>query len=333
MSASGARSDLFSILVPVFNAGAYLDRTIASVRAQTWTEFELIVVDDGSTDDAVDRACSIRDPRLRVIRQSNQGAPAALNRGLAVASGEFVALLDADDLWAPNKLERHLEYFRSHPDADLTFTGIVYVGADDEPLNLPRRQPEGSFTFDQLLVDYVIGSSSAIAVRTAAMQTAEPFDPALLYMYDVDLVLRIARARAANVVGIAEPLTLYRRRPGQQTSDWRPMAHYWAKVLHKHGLPDDDDAARLVCLANLNMHRYFSYLSYEQGDLSSAFALLRTAFVMDPVRFMTDVRNWKLGMACSVATILPARTRRWLERRLSGGNHAHGGASPMVGKT
>ena len=155
----------------------------------------------------------------------------------------------------------------------------------------------------------------------------------MLYMYDVDLVLRIARARAANVVGIAEPLTFYRRRPGQQTSDWRPMAHYWAKVLHKHRLPDDDGAARLERLANLNMHRYFSYLSYEQGDLSSAFALLRTAFVMDPLRFMTDIRNWKLGMACSVATILPTRTRQWLERLLSSGNRVDAGAFPMVGKT
>ena len=162
------------------------------------------------------------------------------------------------------------------------------------------------------------------------MRIAGSFDPTLLYMYDVDLVLRIARARAANVVGIAEPLTFYRRRPGQQTSDWRPMAQYWAKVLQKHRLPDDDE---LVCLANLNMHRYFSYLSYEQGDLSGAFALLRTAFVMDPFRFMSDVRNWKLGMAYSVATVLPTRTRRWLERLLSSGNSAHAGAFPMVGKT
>jgi glycosyltransferase involved in cell wall biosynthesis len=326
------RSPLFSVIVPVFDAGEYLDRAIASVRAQTCADFELILVDDGSTDDAVDRACAIRDPRLRVIRQSNQGAPAALNRGLAAASGDYVAFLDADDFWARTKLERHLACFCAHPNADLTFTGIVYVGADDEPLNLPQRQPRGSFTFEQLLVDYVIGASSAVAVRRTATEVAGCFDPAMLYMFDVDLVLRIARARAANVVGIAETLTFYRRRPGQQTSDWRPMAHYWAKLLQKHR-PSADDAARLVCLANLNMHRYFSYLSYEQGDLSSAFALLRTAFAMDPFRFMTDVRNWKLGMACGVATILPARARHWLERLVSNGDNAHAGASPMVGKT
>ena len=62
------------------------------------------------------------------------------------------------------------------------------------------------------------------------------------------------------------------------------------------------------------MHRYFSYLSYEQGDLSSAFSLLGTAFAMDPFRFVTDIRNWKLGMACSSATILPKRIHQWLEK-------------------
>jgi glycosyltransferase involved in cell wall biosynthesis len=309
-----SKSPLFSILVPVLNAGEYLDRAIASVRAQTLTDFELILVDDGSTDDAVDRAGLIRDSRICLIRQSNQGAPVALNRGLAAASGEYVALLDADDYWAPNKLERHRECFLEHPEADLTFTGIVFVGADDEPLNLPRRKPTGSFTFEQLFVDYVIGSSSAIAVRRAVTRIVGSFDATMPYMYDVDLVLRIAGIRPANVVGIAEPLTFYRRRPGQQTSDWRPMAYYWAKLLAKHRLPDNGDAAGLVRRANVNMHRYFSFLSYEQRDLASAFRLLGAAFVTDPVRFVTDSRNWKLGMACSSAAVLPGRIHQWLER-------------------
>jgi len=309
-----SKHPLFSIIVPVLNAGEYLDRAVASVRAQTFADFELILVDDGSTDDAVDRAASIPDSRLCLIRQSNQGAPAALNRGVAAASGEYIALLDADDFWAPDKLERHLECFLAHPDADLTFTGVVFVGADNEPLNLPRRRPTGPFTFEQLFVDYVIASSSAIAVRRTALQTAGSFDPTMPCMYDVDLVLRIARSRPANIIGIAETLTFYRRRPGQQSSDWRTMAHYWARLLAKHPLPDDDDGARLLRRANLNMHRYFSYLSYERRDLSRAFALLGSAFAMDPLRFVTDIRNWQLGLACSSATVLPERVHHWLER-------------------
>jgi glycosyltransferase involved in cell wall biosynthesis len=305
-------SPLFTIIVPVFNAGRYLDRAVASVRAQTLTDYELILVDDGSTDDAVDRASSIGDSRIRVIRQPNEGAPAALNRGLAAASGEYVALLDADDLWAPTKLERHLQCFRAHPHADLTFTGMAFVGADDEALSLPPRRPTGFFTFEQLFVDYVIGCSSAIALRKSAMEIAGAFDPTMLYMYDVDLVLRIARLRPTNVVAMAEALTFYRRRPGQQTCDWRPMADYWARVVDKHRSADDD-AARLVCRANLNMHRYFSYLAYEQRNLPRAFALLGAAFAFDPFLFVRDVRNWKLALAYGVATILPERVHQRLQ--------------------
>ena len=314
-----SKSPLFSIIVPVFNAGEYLDRAVASVRAQTLTDFELILVDDGSTDGAIDRARLIQDARLCFLRQSNQGAPVALNRGLAAASGEYVALLDADDFWAPNKLERHLEYFRAHPQADLTFTGIVYVGIDDEPLDLPQRRPTGRFTFEQLFVDYVIPSSSAMAFRRTATQIAGSFDPAMLYMYDIDFVLRLARIRPANIVGMTEPLTFYRRHPQQQTSDWRPMAQYRAKLLERHSLPDTSDAARLLRRANLNAHRYFSYLSYEQGDLSTAFSQLGMAFVTDPFQFVTDTRNWKLGMACGAATIFPKRMHQWLGRLVSGG--------------
>jgi glycosyltransferase involved in cell wall biosynthesis len=314
-----SKSPLFSVIVPVFNAGEYLDRAIASARAQTLTDFELILVDDGSTDDACDRACSIQDSRLRFMRQANQGAPVALNRALAAASGEYVALLDADDFWAPTKLDRHLDSFHAHPEADLTFTGIVYVGADDEPLNLPQRRPSGRFTFEQLFVDYVIGSSSAMAFRKAAAQTAGAFDPAMRYMYDVDFVLRIARIRPGNIVGMTEPLTFYRRRSGQQTSDWRPMADYWEKLLDRHRLPDNRDAARLVRRASLNTHRYLSYLAYEQGDLSSALSLLGTAFVTDPFRFAADTRNWKLAMACGSAIVLPKRIHHRLEKLVSGG--------------
>ncbi len=305
---------LFSVLVPVFDAGAYLDRAIVSVLAQTCGDFELILVDDGSTDDAVDRASAIRDPRLRIIRQSNQGAPAALNRGLAAASGEYVALLDADDFWAPSKLEHHRRSFLAHPDADLTFTGLVYVGADDAPLHLPSRRPAGTFTFEQLFADYVIGCSSALAIRKRALDVVGDFDPAFPYMYDLDFVLRIARVRPDNVVGTADPSTFYRRRSGQQTSDWRPMAHYWEKIVAKHRSATDDDAG-LVCRANLNMHRYFSYLAYERGDLTEALTLLGAAFAMDPWSFVGDARNWKVGMLYGVASILPARVHHWLEGR------------------
>jgi hypothetical protein len=182
-------------------------------------------------------------------------------------------------------------------------------------MNLPARHPSGSFSFEQLFVDYAVGTSSAIAVRRSALDIVCGFDPAMLYMFDVDLVLRIAQIRKANVVGIPEALTFYRRRPGQQTSDWRAMAHFWNKLRDKHRIEGRDGMARMERRANLNMHRYFSYLAYEQRDFSTSLSLLRQAFGMDPLQFTADVRNWKLGLACSSASILPRRIHHWLEMR------------------
>ncbi|MBV9759865.1 MAG: glycosyltransferase [Acidobacteriaceae bacterium] len=302
---------LFSVIIPVFNGGAYLDRTIASVLGQTFSDFELILVDDGSTDGAVDRARSIQDARLSILAQPNTGAPSALNRGIAAARGEYIAFLDSDDLWTPDKLERHRESFVAHPEADLTFSGLIYIGPDDRSLGLPERRPTGSFTFEQLFVDNVIGSSSVIAARKQAVKAAGSFDPAMLYLFDIDLVLRMSRLRPWNVLGIPEPLTLYRRRPGQQTSDWRIIAKYWSKVVDKHRTLEPK-IKPLERAAQMNLTRYLSYLAFEQGDPSTAWSLLCRAFEMNPFRFTVDLRNWKLGSACAAASFLPGPFYCWL---------------------
>jgi glycosyltransferase involved in cell wall biosynthesis len=301
-----------SVIIPVFNGGRYLERTIESALDQTFPNFELILVDDGSTDDAVDRARSIKDSRISILSQANAGAPTALNRGISVARGEYIAFLDSDDLWARDKLQSHLESFVAHPEVDLTFTGLVYVDPDDQVLGLPRRRPRGYFNFDQLFVDYTIGCSSAIAVRKNAVAAAGGFDPAMLYLFDLDLVLRVSRLRSSNILGIPAPLTLYRRHPAQQTSDWRVIASYWKKVVDKYKTEAPVRRSDLERRAQLNMTRYFSYLAYEHGDLATATSLLSEAYNVNPLTFLVDLRNWKLGLAYCFDRFLPARLYRWI---------------------
>jgi len=101
---------LVSVIIPTFNRGAMLHRAVASVLAQTHTHLELILVDDGSTDKSVDDLGAWTDPRLWILRQPRQGVSAARNAGIARASGDVIALLDSDDEWMPDKLERHLAF-------------------------------------------------------------------------------------------------------------------------------------------------------------------------------------------------------------------------------
>ena len=101
---------LVSVVIPTYNRDAMLRRAAASVLGQTYPHLELILVDDGSTDKSVDKVSNWPDPRLRILRQGRQGVSAARNTGIAHAAGDMIALLDSDDEWMPNKLERHLAF-------------------------------------------------------------------------------------------------------------------------------------------------------------------------------------------------------------------------------
>src|SRR5262245_49494514 len=116
-------SPLVSVVMPVYNAGAYLRLAVESVLSQTHSNWELLIVDDGSTDGCMSTVEDIRDERIRRLRQVNSGKPTALNRALDVAQGEFYALLDADDISYPRRLERQVACLSSHSDVAGVFCG------------------------------------------------------------------------------------------------------------------------------------------------------------------------------------------------------------------
>ena len=303
----------FSIITPVFNAGVYLVRTVESALRQSYSDFELILVDDGSTDDAVDGVLRLRDPRIRVLRQTNHGAPSACNSGLNASRGAYIALLDQDDLWSAEKLARHLETFRRHPEVDLTFTWTAYIGEADQDLGLPVRRWWGEITFDELLVDNVIGDTSSVVIRREAIEKAGGFDPRLPHVYDLDLFLRILRLRRSNALAIPEVLTFYRRHSVQMSQDWGALRRDWRALLEKFCSMSPKDTAHLRRKADVNMTRYCAFLAYERRKFDSGWRLLGEGFRMDPLGFLRDVRNWKLTTACLAGWVLPAGIHRRLE--------------------
>jgi glycosyltransferase involved in cell wall biosynthesis len=126
-----------SVIIPAYNYGAFVGEAVESVQRQTIGDFEIIVIDDGSTDDTAEVVSRIRDSRLRYIRTENRGIGAARNEGLRHAQGQFIAFLDADDRWRPEKLEHQLAIMLSEPDVAAVFTNLV------------RFDHEGVFPMDQ----------------------------------------------------------------------------------------------------------------------------------------------------------------------------------------
>ncbi|MCD4781953.1 MAG: glycosyltransferase family 2 protein [Candidatus Omnitrophica bacterium] len=201
-----------SIVMPAYNAQDYIEETIASVLAQTCHDYELIIVDDGSTDRTRDIASEFvrkHSSIIRLISQKNQGPSVARNSGIQSADGEYIAFLDSDDLWAKEKLELQLQRFHSHPEFQLVHTNRKRIHPDGQEIPSAHRiVPEGQL-FDELIWDNCICTSS-VMVRRKCLLEVGGFDesPELLRSEDYDLWLRLAHKYEFGFVSL--PVTLYR---------------------------------------------------------------------------------------------------------------------------
>jgi glycosyltransferase involved in cell wall biosynthesis len=223
-----------SILMPTFDRLQFLPPAIDSVLAQTLSDWELIIADDGSGEDTRAYLRSLADPRVHVLWTTHSGRPSvALNAALRTARGEYVAFLDSDDVWLTRKLERQVASLERHPGRRWSCTAFALIDAAGRPL-VPARAswpaPSG-WVRDRLLTDAMIAMPSVMAARSLLDQVG-PFDEELIMNYDGDLWLRCAAV--SELDGIDEPLTLVRRHDQHGGSDiiaWRDLRRVVEKAL------------------------------------------------------------------------------------------------------
>jgi glycosyltransferase involved in cell wall biosynthesis len=207
-----------SVVIPAYNAARTIGKTVDTVLAQTFPDFELIVVDDGSKDDTADIVEAVGDSRVTCVRTQNGGVSVARNRGLERASGRYVAFLDADDAWKPAKLERQHAAMKANPDVGVSFPATVVVDDDLRPTAAHEAVHRDDYTAALLLEGNIIaGSASSVMARASLFDEVGGFDPSLSLCADWDMWLRLSAA--ASFVPIDEPLALYRSIPGTMSSD------------------------------------------------------------------------------------------------------------------
>lgn len=200
-----------SVVVPCYNYGAYLSTCLESVRAQTHPVFDIVVIDDGSTDDTSDVIRPfLSDPRIRYHKQANSGQAAAKNAGVRHSRGDIVAFLDADDLWEPEKLERQIPLF-DNPSVGVTFTGQRSIDAEGRPVPTPERRGYSAFRRGHVTrwlgFENIVPFSSS-AVRRGLLEKCGGFDESLGMGIDWDLWLRLSLLTDFDFV--ADPLFVYR---------------------------------------------------------------------------------------------------------------------------
>jgi hypothetical protein len=246
-----------SVLVPAFNGELFVEKALASLAAQTFGEFEAIVVDDGSSDRTAEIVAGVaaRDRRFRLIRQTNGGTQAARNTALHASSGAWVALLDQDDVWLPGKLEAQLALAAARPSANLLFTNYeVWDGERAQGIRYERRDkvPDGDVAL-RLAWSCLFQASTVMVPRTAAVG-ANGFDPELRNAGDWDLWLRIAE-RGIEVAGTYEPLVLYRVWGGNESRDHVRTATERVLMLEKSLAREQPVGLRAACVRSLKNAR------------------------------------------------------------------------------
>ncbi|MFV1951556.1 MAG: glycosyltransferase family 2 protein [Nitrospinota bacterium] len=227
-----------SIIIPVYNRPLLVKEAIDSVMAQTYTDFELIVVDDGSTDTTADviqkyiETYSNISVHLRYIYQSGLGVSAARNNGIDAANGKLTTFLDSDDLWQPNKLKRQMEFFASHPEAKICYTDEIWIRHNKRVNPCKVHQKYSGRIFEHCLPCCIISPSSVI-IKKEVLEEVGLFDESLPACEDYDLWLRIAGRFKVDI--LPEQLIIKRNGyPEQLSRKYWGMDRFRVQAMEKH---------------------------------------------------------------------------------------------------
>lgn len=288
----------FSVIVPVYNASATIAETIASICAQSCGDFELILVDDGSSDDSllVMLREAGRDERIRLVSQHNAGVSAARNRGVELARGWLIAFCDADDLWHEDKLAAHLEMHDTDPALDASFAQIAFVDPNaSKRIQTLSSVPSGALTLPQIIGENPVCTTSNLVVTRAALERFGGFDPAMRHAEDQEWLAR-AIGQGAVIEGLDALLVAYRLSPSGLSVNLDAMYDGWRTLVSRHAAHlDVSEAEALFC-------RYLARRALRSGNApAEARGFAMRGLAINHHAFLSDLRR-------AIPTLLGALT-------------------------
>jgi len=321
---------LVSVVIPVYNVERYIEQALDSVLSQSYSNFEIIVVDDQSPDNSIaivkDR---YSDDRIRLIQQKNRGLAGARNTGVRHANGRYIAFLDSDDFWQPTKLESHIRVMEANPSCGVSFSSSLFVDENDQSLGrLQEPNKKSNYHPRDIFCRNPIGNGSAPVIRKGILeqigfQTAEKneggipytqyFDESLQQSEDVDCWTRIAILTATNFQYIDQPLTNYRLNDGGLSANVDKQFETWMYLLEKlHGYAPAF-AQRYGPAAKAFQYRYLARRSVFQGQASNAVRFMWRAIKTKPSALLQEThRSIETIVAGLALACLPHKLQRKL---------------------
>ncbi len=330
LAAAPVQRPRLSVIVPSYNTASFVRDTLASLFAQTMSDLEVIVVDDGTRDDSLAVLAAMDDPRLTVAVQANRGLAGSRNSGLLLARAAVIGFCDADDVWFATKAERHLAVLDADPDVGLTFSWSAYLdetGARSGQYLLSRcRAPSAR----DLIRRNHIGNGSTVVARREVFVRAGLFDETLGSCEDFEMWVRAA-CSGYGVRLLPEVLTGYRVRAGSMSTTYDDFVRGYARALERfrHYVPDftPRDAARSYaeCL------RIASRKAFSDGQIRRSRQLFVEAVRHAPLLPFTDWRAGGMLALHLTAWPLPPDVQSRLYRGVRGAMRAAFRAWPALG--
>jgi hypothetical protein len=276
---------LVSVIIPAYRAAESIAATLDSVFAQTWQDYEVIVVNDGSPDsEEMEKALEPYRERIVYVRQENQGPGGARNTGIRMARGRYVALLDSDDMWDPEHLAAQVAVLEADPSIDMVYADARIIGDVPEAGRTVMEfcPSVGEVTFERLVTRECTVHICVSVCRREALLRAGLFDPAFRGTEDIDMWMRIARL-GGRIAYQRRVLGCYRRQAGSLSSDRVSMVEGFLAVLAKAerdpGLTaaQRDAVERQVAVEQSKLELHKGRNAFLAGDAAAAVSHLRRA--------------------------------------------------------
>jgi glycosyltransferase involved in cell wall biosynthesis len=265
-----------SVIIPVFNGEQTIRETIHSVLTQTFDDFELIIIDDGSQDSTLTIINSIQDARIKVFSYSNAGQPASRNRGIKKAIGNYISFIDADDLWTPDKLEAQLKALQENPQAAVAYSWTEWIDELGQPLGRGSYITENGDVFAKLILNDFIANGSNPLIESSAIASVGEFDESLTNAHDWDMWLRLAAQYP--FVAVPSPQILYRKSASSMSANVWGMEDSSLRVIEKAFIQVPESLQYLKKKSIGNRYKYLTYKSLE-GNLERRKGLVAVRFL------------------------------------------------------
>ena len=332
----------FTIVIPLYNAERYISQAIDSVLAQTFADFEVVVVDDASTDGgpAIVRSYINEDSRIRMVRQKNRGLAGARNTGIRNARGRFIALLDADDAFLPEKLQRHYAHLRQNPEIGVSYAPSLFMNDDGDVMSVSQRPRLDAVDADYVFCRNPVGNGSAAVLRREALDDIvfdidalegnRPcwFDETFRQSEDIECWTRIAATTTWKFGGIAEPLTLYRVNTNGLSAKVDKQYETWCRFRDKMARIAPDLVARSGKRSEAYQLRYLARRAAIGGDGWQALGLVARSLHLHPMMLVEETgRTLVTAGFSTVSALCPPRYFAALKRVVL--ERASGHAAPQ----